>query len=520
MRNETSRFWGFSRSPSGALRAAFFCSLATAVSALSFAPGAQADAAPAGALEYSATRFQVAEPVLSFLRQAVPAGRSSGWRVRVAQVVDGDEMKWQDSFKGAPSKTFIAGDRTVRPMLAPDSANLLRDAIARYQIIVNRGGWPKVPTHSVIGASSYGWHVAVLRQRLQISGDLDPAKPRDPRRFDKALGAAVRKFQARHGLRVTGVVSGPTLAALNVSANDRLQTLQANVARIARLTRGLGEKYIVVNIPAAQIDTVEDGRVYSRHNAVVGMADRPTPILASRVTQLNFNPYWHVPVSIVKKDLLPKIRADRGILKEMKIRVTAGSYRGREIDPATVDWDNVAADRYFFRQDPGKDNAMASVRINFPNKDAVFLHDTPTKALFGKAERFFSSGCVRVEKVQIMLQWLLRDDPAWDGARIARVAASGGRLDVNLKRPVPIRLAYLTGWVTGEGTVNFRKDLYGLDARFAASLPPPSGVERTAPAPRGAPGGAGVVKAGAAQDAPAARGAEKPSGAWSGVSER
>lgn len=413
----------------------------------------------------------VARVIVPAMIRAVAPVRPQPHLVRVAQFARGDEMKWEDSFDAAPSRTFVAKERTIEPMFGPESIKALYLAIARYQIIVNRGGWPRVPTDRVIGVNSYGKSVLALRRRLEVGGDIAPGASKDPKSYDMAMDAAVRKFQARHGLKVTGIVAGDTMRELNVSANERLRALQANVSRMGRLTRNLGARYVVVNIPAAQAEAVEDGFVYSRHNVVVGMPDRPTPILASEVHQLNFNPYWHVPVSIVEKDLLPKIRKDRNFLKKMKMRVYEGRYDGTEVDPEKIDWDTVKPDRYLFRQDPGPESAMASVKINFPNKYAVYLHDTPTKSLFGRAERFFSSGCVRVEKIQLLLEWLLKGDPSWDREKIKQMAVSGERLDVKLKRPVPIRLVYLTAWATRDGTVSFRRDLYGLDAKFVAANP-------------------------------------------------
>jgi L,D-transpeptidase YcbB len=215
----------------------------------------------------------------------------------------------------------------------------------------------------------------------------------------------------------------------------RLETLRANLPRVQEHAVDLGQRYVVVNIPGAQLEAVEFGRVRSRHNVVVGMPDRPSPAVSSRIHELNFNPYWHAPVSIVRKDIIPKYLENPNLLDQLGIRVFDG-WNGPEIDPRTVDWRTVAPDRYQFRQDPGDENAMASVKINFPNKHSVYMHDTPTKELFTEASRYFSSGCVRVEQVHELTNWILNGQEGWDPYRIQSVvrAASGSTSQSPIRR--------------------------------------------------------------------------------------
>jgi murein L,D-transpeptidase YcbB/YkuD len=194
----------------------------------------------------------------------------------------------------------------------------------------------------------------------------------------------------------------------------------------------------------------------------VGKPDRPSPAISSRISEINFNPYWHAPVSIVEKDLIPKYLKDPNLLDQLGIRVFDG-WNGPEIDPRSVDWQNVAPERYQFRQDPGGINAMASVKINFPNKHSVYMHDTPAKELFTEASRYFSSGCVRVQEVQELTNWILAGQEGWNPDRIQAVVASGERLDVAVATATEVRWSYLTSWVGDDGFVNFRNDIYGLD---------------------------------------------------------
>jgi len=374
---------------------------------------------------------------------------------------------WRTPYDPAPSASFVSKDRSVKPMLGAESVAAMQDAIARYQYIQNRGGWQKIPQGQTLVIGSQGQRVVLVRERLEVTGDLAYAKKKRDK-FDVALEAAVRKFQLRTGLRANGAVDERARQALNVPALARLQTLEINLPRVKKLSRGLGSRYVVVNVPAAEIEAVEDGYVYSRHVAVVGKADRQTPDVASRITQLNFNPYWHVPRSIIRKDLLPMIRKNPKYLKEQKIRIYK-QYNGPEIDASTIDWENVTETTYLFRQDPGKGNSMGSVKINFPNKHAVYLHDTPTKNLFGQNLRFHSSGCVRVDKVHVLTEWLLRSNEGWDRERIDSTAVAGERNDVSLKRSVPLRMIYMTAWAKADGTIHFRPDMYNRDGVTLAS---------------------------------------------------
>jgi murein L,D-transpeptidase YcbB/YkuD len=221
---------------------------------------------------------------------------------------------------------------------------------------------------------------------------------------------------------------------------------------------------VVVNIPAAQIEAVQGDHVVSRHAAVVGKVDRRTPILRSKIHQVNFNPYWHIPQSIVRKDLVPKAKmyARRGkdILSEYRIDAYSGN---RKLDPRKINWNSSAVYSYAYRQQPWKDNSMGFVKINFHNGHSVYMHDTPSKSLFSRNFRAHSSGCVRVQNVKQLVSWLLEANGGWDIAKVTQMKQTGARKDVNLKRRVPVYFVYITAWATKDGSVNFRRDLYGRD---------------------------------------------------------
>ena len=373
--------------------------------------------------------------------------------------------KWNGSTRNynvrpsAPTKTRIITSENVSPVLSADSPRLLLNAIARYEIIASRGGWQPLPRTRTLVPGSRGKIVRLLKARLAMEGYLSDSSGK---KYNKKVQRAVYRFQLAHGLYAHGRIDTATWHALNVPAEVRLEALRANLPRATEYVKGLSARYVVVNIPATQLDVVENGRVYSRHNVVVGKPDRPSPILKSKVAELNFHPYWNAPVSIVKKDIIPQVRKNRRILKKLKIKIYDG-YGGPEVDPATIDWNNLDPKRYHFRQEPGKGNAMASVKINFANKYAVYMHDTPTKQLFSQGSRYFSSGCVRIDKVHIVTDWILRGQGDWNRKKINSVVKAGERLDVKVQSRPQVLFVYLTAWATADGIVHFRNDIYNLD---------------------------------------------------------
>ena len=303
-------------------------------------------------------------------------------------------------------------------------------------------------------------NVKILRKRLIASGDLAPNSGSSDI-CDSWVDGAVKRFQARHGLPADGVMGRFSFAAMNVPASVRLGQLETNLVRLRSMSGFLGRRYVMVNIPAAQIEAVENSRVASRHTAIVGKITRQTPILNSKIYELNLNPYWTAPVSIVKKDLIPLMQKNPKYLEENSIRIFGQD--GAEIAPASVDWNSDEAVNYRFRQDPGKINAMGSVKINFPNPHQVYMHDTPQQSLFGRLLRFESSGCVRVQNVRDLISWIAKETPGWDRRAIERTIESGDRTDVKLNEPVPVYFTYITAWSTKDGVVQFRDDIYRRD---------------------------------------------------------
>jgi L,D-transpeptidase YcbB len=377
----------------------------------------------------------------------------------------------------ATTETEVLTSVVAAPMLSASSVNAMQAAEAKYQQIVSNGGWPTVPkgTYKKGGTNK---NIAALNMRLYIEGYVrrEATEGEFAAIYTSATQDAVMRFQRNNGLGVSGAIDGPTLAALNVPAAKRLSTIRANIARVAEYSKGLGDRYIIVNVPAQQIETVSGGRVYSRHNAIVGRPERPTPVVMTAISDINFNPYWNAPPSIIERDIIPKIsNGNVDALRKMNIRVFQG-FGGPEIDPSRVNWASAVADDYHFRQEPGGENAMATAKINFSSPFGIYLHDTPEKQLFQSGGRFFSSGCVRVQKVEIFINWILNGQDGFDANRIEGLAQSLDRLDVKIINPPQLRVAYLTAWPTNNGTVAFRNDIYNLDGSgFVLGQPLPVG---------------------------------------------
>ncbi|MBL8589749.1 MAG: L,D-transpeptidase family protein [Methylobacteriaceae bacterium] len=363
----------------------------------------------------------------------------------------------------APRETALPDN--PEPSYGPETFFTTAKASERYAAIADAGGWPTVAS---LAPGAKGKPVETLRQRLAMEGDLDAAKATGEV-YDADVKAAVQRFQLRHGLKRNGVVAGATLKAMNVPAATRFRQLASSAQRLAGYTFSFGDRYIVVNIPSASIETVANGQIARRFVAVVGDVKHPSPEVEAKIGAVNLNPTWTVPTSIIKNEIIPKMRRDPGYLSRAKIRVLDSA--GNVVEPSRVNWQTEHAASFTLRQDSGAGNALGSIRIAMPNKHAVYMHDTPSKRFFGMDYRFHSHGCVRVEGVYDLAQWVLEGTRGgWDKATILARIGTGDRLDIRVPQPVPVAWVYLTGWATPDGTAHFRNDVYGLDSIGVAQV--------------------------------------------------
>lgn len=393
----------------------------------------------------------------SALAATLVAGRASAQNV-IDDILKSSSRGWDDTFDARVSTGGKVASNL--PIFSPQTIAYTEQAIAQYQNLVAQGGWGHVPDTKKLKLGVIDPDVVPLRQRLMVTGDLSQSAGLS-QSFDSYVDSAVKRFQARHGLPSDGVLGKYSYAAMNVGAQTRLGQLQTNLGRLREKAGTLGERYVLVNIPAAQIEAVENGRVVLRHTAIVGKIDRQTPIVNSRINEIIVNPYWTSPVSIVRKDIIPLMRKNPDYLKDSHIRMFAPD--GSEVDPLTVDWSTEEAAKYRFRQDPGANNAMATVKINFPSPDGVYMHDTPQQSLFNNLMRFDSSGCVRVQNVRDLVTWILRDTPGWSRQHFEAAIKTGESQPVAVTNPVPVHFLYVSAWSTGPGVVQFRDDVYGWD---------------------------------------------------------
>ncbi len=358
---------------------------------------------------------------------------------------------------------------------------MIDTAIGRYERIVSSGGWPRIAKGRMLRLDDDNERVIAIKRRLGMSGDLRGtvgyfSSPR----FDERLEEAVRRFQQQFGLRVTGRIDRPTLAQLAAPAEARLNQLRINQQRIRNLLIGRQEdRYVLVNAAAYQLEAVEKFEVKLRHRVIVGKPDRQTPEVKATIKGLNFFPFWNVPESVARLDLIPRLLKEPDYLEKEHIRVytIAGN---TEIDTRTIDWTQVDPTKIRFKQDPGPWNALGLVRIDMPNPEIVYMHDTPMKPLFGQRVRPFSAGCVRVQGVFELVEWIARQEIGWEQpGRAQQVIDAGQPLDVTLTRPIPVYFAYITAWAEGDGRAVFRPDIYSRDgsrdllAEHDAEAPPP-----------------------------------------------
>jgi len=259
------------------------------------------------------------------------------------------------------------------------------------------------------------------------------------------------------------------IAARDVSAEERVAQIELNLERWRWLTEEFGERYVIVNIPTFQLQAVEQGKVTLAMKVVVGKADQtPTPIFSDEMTEVIFSPYWNVPTSILRKEIIPRVLSDPDYLTRNDLEVLKD---GQVVPPSSLDWSDPDL-RVQVRQRPGAKNSLGLVKFVFPNKFDVYLHDTPADSLFEQAERDFSHGCVRVEKPVELAQWVLRDQPERTAQRIEAAMHAGREQHVALKRRIPVYIVYATAWVdeAGGGRLVFAPDIYGHDKKHRALL--------------------------------------------------
>jgi murein L,D-transpeptidase YcbB/YkuD len=345
-----------------------------------------------------------------------------------------------------------------------------RESLAEYRAIAVAGGWPTVPTGPKLEPDAEDSRLPVLRQRLQVTRDLAEVPGAVTDSYDPATFEAVQRFQQRHGLDVDGVVGPATLEALNVPVERRIDQIRINLERGRWVLHELHGEFVLVDIAGFEVSYQREEEVLWSSRAIVGRPYRETPVFKSEIDHVVFNPTWTIPPGILAKDKLPVIKRDPGYLERNNIRVIDGN--GRQVSPYSVNWQRYSGSNipYQLVQDPGPANALGLVKIMFPNPYLVYLHDTPSKELFERDTRTFSSGCIRVQKAFELAEMVLGDPGRWNQQSMAEIVASKRTQTVWLARKVPVLLLYWTAQPRADGQTIFRKDIYDRDPALLAAL--------------------------------------------------
>jgi murein L,D-transpeptidase YcbB/YkuD len=361
------------------------------------------------------------------------------------------------------SRSAAALALSHEPTFDEGTAQRIKDAALSYSDLAVRGGWPVIPADAKFAIGVPGPHDDLLRRRLLISGDLAADKAAGA--FDEVVAESVMRFQARHGLAPTGIMTPRTLAALNVPVQKRIRQLEASLERLENMNFGFGQRYVVVNLPAAFAEAVENDHVVRRYRVIVGKTEKPSPTLTAEITSVILNPTWTVPSSISKTEISAHMRKDPGYLARMHMDVLDA--HDVAIDPRSVDWSGARTPNFTVRQQSGTWNALGAVKIDMPNPYSVYMHDTNQRNLFSEDYRFDSHGCSRVDNVRDLAAWLLQEEmPKWNRAAIDAAIATGQHEDVALPKKVPVAWIYLTAWMTKDQIVQFRNDIYDQDEQL------------------------------------------------------
>ena len=365
----------------------------------------------------------------------------------------------------------------------------LRNALRTYRALAAKGGWPAIPDTLGLRLGMSDHRVLALRKRLAVTGDLESKQRSAGRSFDAAVAEGVRRFQRRHGLDPTGEVDSLTRVALNIPIAKRIEQVQANLERWRWFSRKRHERLIRVNVADMTLSVWDEGRDVMSMKVVIGVRDWPTPLFTSAIDQVILNPSWISPKTIFAAELLNYIRADSNYLDRNKMKILGGMDKEEEIDPKSINWKELKVEEIDFVlwQAPGPLNIMGRVKFLLPNKYDVFLHDTPYKEDFPKRLRLASHGCIRLEKPFDLAAYLLRDIAGWTKERVTSVVDSLDHRVIDLPEPFPVDVIYLTAWIGRDGVMQFREDIYGLDARVYDALitkPPKRTLASPAPTAR------------------------------------
>ncbi|MDG2187463.1 MAG: L,D-transpeptidase family protein [Hyphomicrobiales bacterium] len=367
--------------------------------------------------------------------------------------------KIKNYYQFQPLSLNSSGHKDI--LLKYESYLAIVSAIKKYQQIKLLGGWPTISKDIELKIGNRSEQIVNLRKRLLITGDIK-ANIGIEDVFDVFVEDGIKQFQYRHGLDSNGKLNMDTINALNQTVDSKLSQLGANKIRLLNNLSNIDEAYVLVNIPANNLSVIQDGEIIFESKVIVGKEDRQTPLINSDIYEVNFFPFWHIPKSIVEKDIVKAVLSDPNYLNDNNIYIYQDYYYKNPVNPKYIDWETEEPLLFNYRQNPGNNNSLGIAKINFANKHAVYLHDTPEKLLFNQDIRIYSSGCVRVQNIDDLIDLLLSKNKNWSRALLNQILDNDETVTIKLNEQIPIKIIYLSAWA-GDGKVHFRRDIYGRD---------------------------------------------------------
>ncbi len=346
----------------------------------------------------------------------------------------------------------------------------LKKVLQYYRGFVQRSDWPAIPAGPLIRPGKKDERLAAIQYRLSLTEDIETTLV-EPENYDDNLVAAVQLFQKNNGLKPDGVVGPQTLAMLNRTPAELVDTIRANMARWRWQSHQLGDTYIMVNIAAFSLKAVRNNQVVLEMPVIVGKFQHQTPIISDSIKYLDFNPYWNVPPSIARNEELPALQQNPNYLIDRHVRLFSSWQRDAvELDSTAIDWKSISRSQiagFKLRQDPGPWNALGRVKFVFPNHNSIYLHDTPTQNLFEQTSRSFSHGCIRVSQPLVLALFCLnQQNSSWTTETIDKIVSTEERKVIILRPPIPIHINYQTVWLDNNEIIHFNSDIYGRDAKL------------------------------------------------------
>lgn len=347
----------------------------------------------------------------------------------------------------------------------------LVSALEQLRQVDAKGGWPEVSSGRNLSPGAVDRRISTVRRRLAIGGEYTSSATRaDSNRYDPDLVRAVKIFQVRHRLKESGVIDKTTVGAMNVSVKSRIQQVRANLERSRWVLAGLGPDFMLVNLPAFKAYLIRGDRNVWESRTQIGEEAMQTPTFRAEIRTVVFNPDWSVPESILKNEILAQMREGKNVIDQQGLVIYDAD--NNVVDPSSIDWADADSTNfpYTLKQPAGEDNALGKVKFLFPNKYAIYLHDTPSRHLFEADRRTFSHGCIRIENPIELAERLLQGQDDWSRARMEQTIADSATVNVAVENPLPILIVYWTVSVGYSGEVRYAQDIYHLDPPLLAAL--------------------------------------------------